>query len=93
MNNIRCETNRTPTNQRREYLKDKLNEMETNSKNKNIRDSYRGINEFKGYQPRPNLSKDKSGNVLTDSHNFKHMDEIHSQMMILGTQKYIQLGH
>jgi hypothetical protein len=29
------------------YLKDKINELATNSKNKNIRDLYRGINEFK----------------------------------------------
>jgi hypothetical protein len=31
-----------------EYLKGKLNELETNNKNKNIRDLYRGINEFLG---------------------------------------------
>jgi hypothetical protein len=30
-----------------EYLKDKINELVSNSKNKNIRDLYRGINEFK----------------------------------------------
>jgi prefoldin subunit 5 len=35
------------------YLKDKINELETKSKNKDIRGLYRGINEFeKGYQPR-----------------------------------------
>jgi hypothetical protein len=39
-----------------EYLKNKINELETNSKNKNIRDLYRGINEFKNvYQPRTNM--------------------------------------
>jgi hypothetical protein len=32
-------------------MKDKIDELTTNSKNKNIRDLYRGINEFKrGYQ-------------------------------------------
>jgi hypothetical protein len=31
----------------REYLKDKINELETNSNNKNIRDSYRSIKKFK----------------------------------------------
>jgi hypothetical protein len=37
---------------KREYLKNKINELETSSKNMNIRDLYRGINEFKkGYQP------------------------------------------
>jgi hypothetical protein len=40
-------------NRKREYLKDKINELATNSKNKNIKALYRGINEFKrGYQPR-----------------------------------------
>jgi hypothetical protein len=41
-----------------------------NSKNKNIRDLYRGINEFKkGYQPRSNLVKDENVDVLSESHN------------------------
>jgi hypothetical protein len=40
-----------------------------NSKNKNIRDLYRRINEFKrGYQPRSNLVKDEKGDLLADSH-------------------------
>jgi hypothetical protein len=39
-----------------------------NSKNKNIRDLYRGINEFKwGYQPRSNLVKEGNGDMLVDS--------------------------
>jgi hypothetical protein len=48
-------------------LKDKINELETNMKNKNIRDLYRSINEFKkGYQPRINIIKENNGNLLTD---------------------------
>jgi hypothetical protein len=32
---------------------ERRNELETNNKNKNIRELYRGVNEFKeGYQPR-----------------------------------------
>jgi hypothetical protein len=39
-----------------------------NSKNKNIVDLYRGINEFKwGYQPRSNLVKDENCDLLADS--------------------------
>jgi hypothetical protein len=34
-------------NKRREYLKNKINELQTCSKNKNIGGLYRGINEFK----------------------------------------------
>jgi hypothetical protein len=38
------------------YLRARIQELETNSKNKNIRDVYRGINDFKkGYQPRCNI--------------------------------------
>jgi hypothetical protein len=35
---LRCDTNRTFRNKKREYLKDKINELETNNKTKNIRD-------------------------------------------------------
>jgi hypothetical protein len=70
LNNIRLEASRYFRNKKREYLKDKINELATNSKNKSIRDLYRGINEFKrGYQPRNNLVKDKNGGLLADSHN------------------------
>jgi hypothetical protein len=38
-----------------------------NSKNKNIRDLYRGITEFKkGYQPKTNLVKGERGDLLED---------------------------
>jgi hypothetical protein len=53
----------------REYLKDNINELDTNIKNRNIRDLFRGINEFKkGYQPKSNLVKDESGDLLADLH-------------------------
>jgi hypothetical protein len=54
--NIKCEASRHFRNNMREYLKHKINELATNSKNKDIRDLYREINEFKrGYQPGSNL--------------------------------------
>jgi hypothetical protein len=59
---MRREANRYFRNKKRKYLKAKINEHATNSKNKNTRDLYRGINEFKsGYQPRNNLVKDENG--------------------------------
>jgi hypothetical protein len=36
LNNIRCETSRHFRNKKREYLKDKIDELATNSKNKNM---------------------------------------------------------
>jgi hypothetical protein len=47
LNNGRQETSKTFRNNKREYMKEKVNEIETKSKNKNIRDLYRGKNEFK----------------------------------------------
>jgi hypothetical protein len=35
--NLRCEASRKFRNKKREYLKGKINELETNNKNKNIR--------------------------------------------------------
>jgi site-specific DNA-adenine methylase len=56
-------------NKERENLKDKINELESNSKNKNIRDLYRGINELKKvHQPRTNLVKDERGDLVADLH-------------------------
>ena len=67
--NERREASRTLRNKKRDYLKEKLNEVETNSKNKNIRDLYKGIKEFKkGYQARANVIKDENGDLLADSH-------------------------
>jgi hypothetical protein len=52
-----------------EYLKAKINEVETNSKTKNIRDLYRSINDFKRrYHPRTNVVKDEEGDLVADSH-------------------------
>jgi hypothetical protein len=70
LQNLRCETGRTLRNKKREYLKGKINELETNNKNKNIRDLYRGINELKkGSQPRINIIKNENGNLLADPQN------------------------
>jgi hypothetical protein len=70
LSDIRREASRHFRKKKREYLKEKINELASNSKNKNIRDLYRGINEFKkGYQPRTNLVKDERGDLLADPHN------------------------
>jgi hypothetical protein len=60
LNSKRCEASRHFRNKKREYLKENINELATNSKNKNTRDTYTGINEFRrGYQPRSNFVKDE----------------------------------
>ena len=46
----------------------RLDELQTNSKTKNIQDLYRGIIDFKkGYQPTTNTVKDEKGDLITDS--------------------------
>jgi hypothetical protein len=68
LKNLRRETNRKVKKKKREYLKCKINGLETNNKNKNIRDSYRGINEIKkGYQPRIDIIEDENDNLLAHS--------------------------
>jgi hypothetical protein len=61
MNNVRHGARKYFRNKKREYLKGKINDLETNSKKKNIRDDlYRGINNFRmSYKPRNNLVKDE----------------------------------
>ena len=58
LNNVRREASRHFRNKKKAYLKAKIEDLETNSKIKNIRDLYRGISDFKkGYQPRTNIVK------------------------------------
>jgi hypothetical protein len=48
MYNIGHETSKHFRNKKRQYLKDKIDELATNSKNKNIRYLYRRINDLRG---------------------------------------------
>jgi hypothetical protein len=69
LNNIRRDAGRYFGNKRKVYLKAKIEELETNSKIKNIRDFYRGISDFnKGYQPIPNTVKNENCGLVADSH-------------------------
>jgi hypothetical protein len=69
LNSVRREGSRHSRNKKKAYLKSKIDERETNSKMKNIRDSYRGINAFKkGYQPRNKIVKDEKSDLFADSH-------------------------
>jgi hypothetical protein len=45
--NLRHEASRIFRKKEREYLKGKINELESNNTNKHIRDFYRDINKFK----------------------------------------------
>ena len=68
LNNVRREASRHFRN-KKAYLKVKIEDLETNSKIKNIRDLYRGISDFKkGYQPRTNTVKDETGDLVTGSY-------------------------
>jgi len=47
-----------------------LRNLKINSRIKNIREFYRGINDFKkGYQPITNIVKNERGDLVTYSHN------------------------
>jgi len=71
LNNVKREASSHLRNKKKEYLKAKIEELETNSKIKNIRDLYRGINDFKkGYQLRTDRVKDEKGDLVTNSHIF-----------------------
>jgi hypothetical protein len=69
LNTVKREASRYFRNKKKEYLKPKIEELETNSTIKNIRDLYRGISDFKKcYQPRTNVVKDEKSNLVADSH-------------------------
>ena len=65
LNNVICEASKHFRNKKKEYLKNETDELETNRKNKNIRNLYRGINDFKKeYQPRTNIVKNEKGDLV-----------------------------
>jgi len=101
LNYVRCDANRHFRNKKKAYLKAKIQELETNSKIKNIRDLYRSIIDFNnGYQPRINIVKDDNGDLVADSHSilarwrnyFSKILNVHGLMM-LGRQEYTQQNH
>jgi hypothetical protein len=73
LNNIRREANGYLRNKTREYMKDKLMNLQRTVRTRTLiinRDLYRGINDFKkAYQPRSNLVNDANHDLLADSHN------------------------
>jgi len=67
LNNVRREVSRHFRYKKKAYLRAKIEELETNSKIQNIRDLYRGINDFKKvYQPRCYIVKDEKGDLVAD---------------------------
>jgi hypothetical protein len=69
LNNVKRGVSRHFRNKKKAYIKAKIEELEANSKINNIRDLYRGINDFKkGYQPTTFIVKDEKGDLVADSH-------------------------
>jgi len=69
LNTVKREASRHFRNKKKANLKAGIEELENNSKIKNIKDFYRGISDFKkGYQPKTNIVKDEKGDMVTDSH-------------------------
>jgi hypothetical protein len=64
LNSVRCEASRHIRNIKKEYLEVKIDELETNSNIKNIRHLYRGISDFKDYQPITNIVKDEKSIIV-----------------------------
>jgi len=69
LNNVRRNDSRHFRNQKKAYLKANIEELEINSKVNNVKDLYRGINDFKkGYQPRAITVKDEKRELVADPH-------------------------
>jgi len=100
LNNVRRDARKHFRNKKKAYPKAKIEEIETYSKIKNIRNLYSGINDFKkGYQPRTNIVKDDKIDLVADSHSilarwrncFSQLLNVH--LVNLGRQKYTQQNH
>jgi len=69
LNIVGHEASRNFREKKKEYLKAKIEELETNGKINNIRDLCRDISDFKkGYQPGTNIVMNEKGDLVTDCH-------------------------
>jgi len=65
LNIVGHEASRHLSNNKKEYLKAKIDELETSSKINNIQDLCRGISDLKGYRPGPNIAMNEKGDLVT----------------------------
>ena len=101
LNKVRREVSRHFGNNKKAYLRAKIEELETNNKIQNIRDLYRGISDFKkGYQPRCNIVKDEKATWLQTptvlwlgGGNISSSYSTCMGLRMLGRQKYTQQNH
>jgi hypothetical protein len=66
LSNVRQGASRHFRNKKREHSQEKINELESNSKIKNIRQVINSCK--KGFKPKTNLVKDERGTPLVDRH-------------------------
>jgi len=73
-------------NKKREYLTQKIQEIEENGKTNNTRDLYKGVNSLrKGYQPRLGMIRNERGDPRADS--TKIIDAWKNYFDLLNVQK------
>ena len=64
---FRHEASRHFRNEKKAYLKAKIEELENNNEIRSIGDLYRSINDFKkSYQPRTNIARDQKSDLVVD---------------------------
>ena len=62
---LKRRTSSTFRSRKREYIKEKINEIGKNNANKDVRNMYREIGEIRGgHQSRTDMMKDENGNLL-----------------------------
>jgi predicted RNA-binding protein with EMAP domain len=87
---IRRKASRYFRNKKREKLKERINELATNSKNKNIRYMYRGINEL---VPGPNLLEVEIAIAKLEKYKSPGSDQIPSELIQAGGEMLLSTIH
>ena len=80
---VKHDTCRTFKKKKSDYMKAKVNKLEENSENKNIREMYKGISKFKkGYQPRAYVIKKHDGTIVADTNSIlSRWERFHSNLL------------
>jgi hypothetical protein len=83
LNTGRSKASRQCRNKKKKYMKATIDELETNSKIKNIRDWCSGISDFKkSYWPRTNRVKNEKGDLVADCHSISATRRTHFSQLL-----------
>lgn len=76
-------------NRKRKYENDRINKMEEDLKDNDLRTSYRYIHDLReGYRPRTTICRNENGQIISEPDEIKNLWKRHFQMLLENQEEY-----